>query len=113
MPDATNLVDGPAQHTGTAGRVENGQVAVYLGYASIRGHAMIDRELYLPKPWADDPGSAGRGRRPYWRGVRDQAGIGQGMIVSGTRGRSLGSVGWPPARSYRRRGWRPDGWARC
>jgi SRSO17 transposase len=43
------------QYTGTAGRVENAQVGVYLGYASRRGHAMIDRELYLPKSWTDDP----------------------------------------------------------
>lgn len=35
------------QYTGTAGRVENAQVAVYLAYAGQRGHAMIDRELYL------------------------------------------------------------------
>ena len=43
------------QYTGTAGRVENAQVAVYLTYAGQRGHAMIDRELYLPKSWASDP----------------------------------------------------------
>ncbi|HVI34751.1 MAG TPA: IS701 family transposase, partial [Gaiellales bacterium] len=43
------------QYTGTAGRIENAQVAVYLGYATRRGHAMIDRELYLPKSWTDDP----------------------------------------------------------
>src|SRR4029453_14179683 len=43
------------QCTGTAGRIENAQVAVYLTYASSRGHAMIDRELYLPKCWTDDP----------------------------------------------------------
>jgi SRSO17 transposase len=43
------------QYTGTAGRIENAQVAVYLTYASARGHAMIDRELYLPKSWTDDP----------------------------------------------------------
>jgi hypothetical protein len=35
------------QYTGTAGRVENAQVAVYLAYASRTGHAIIDRELYL------------------------------------------------------------------
>ncbi len=35
------------QYTGTAGRIENVQVAVYLTYAGGRGHAMIDRELYL------------------------------------------------------------------
>jgi SRSO17 transposase len=43
------------QYTGTAGRIENAQVAVYLVYAGPRGHAMIDRELYLPKSWTDDP----------------------------------------------------------
>jgi SRSO17 transposase len=43
------------QYTGTAGRVENAQVAVYLTYAGARGHAMIDRELYLPKSWITDP----------------------------------------------------------
>jgi SRSO17 transposase len=37
------------QYTGTAGRIENAQVAVYLTYAGARGHAMIDRELYLPR----------------------------------------------------------------
>src|SRR5207253_9078972 len=42
------------QYTGTAGRIENSQVAVYLGYAAPRGHALIDRELYLPKSWTDD-----------------------------------------------------------
>jgi SRSO17 transposase len=43
------------QYTGTAGRIENAQVAVYLGYASAAGHALIDRELYLPQSWTDDP----------------------------------------------------------
>jgi SRSO17 transposase len=43
------------QYTGTAGRIENAQVAVYLTYATDAGHAFIDRELYLPHSWADDP----------------------------------------------------------
>nr|WP_269330522.1 IS701 family transposase [Kineosporia babensis] len=43
------------QHTGTAGRIENAQVTVYLAYASERGHALMDRELYLPKAWTEDP----------------------------------------------------------
>jgi SRSO17 transposase len=43
------------QYSGTAGRVENCQVGVFLGYASRRGHALIDRALYLPEGWADDP----------------------------------------------------------
>jgi SRSO17 transposase len=44
------------QYTGTAGRVENAQVAVYLVYAAERGYAFIDRALYLPRSWTDDPG---------------------------------------------------------
>ncbi len=43
------------QYTGTAGRIENAQVAVYLAYAGRGGHAMIDRELYLPASWTDNP----------------------------------------------------------
>ena len=43
------------QYTGTAGRVENAQVAVYLTYAGRGGHALIDRELYLPESWTGDP----------------------------------------------------------
>ena len=40
------------QNTGTAGRIENAQVAAYRGYAAPRGHTLIDRELYLPRSWA-------------------------------------------------------------
>jgi SRSO17 transposase len=43
------------QYTGAAGRIENSQVAVYLGYAASAGHALIDRELYLPKSSIGDP----------------------------------------------------------
>ncbi len=42
------------QYTGTAGRIENAQVAVFLTYAGPAGHALIDRELYLPGSWTDD-----------------------------------------------------------
>lgn len=43
------------QYTGTAGRIENSQVAVYLVYAGARGHAAVDRELYIPHSWTGDP----------------------------------------------------------
>jgi SRSO17 transposase len=42
------------QYSGTAGRVENCQIGVFLGYAGNRGCALIDRALYLPKSWASD-----------------------------------------------------------
>jgi SRSO17 transposase len=42
------------QYSGTAGRTENCQVGVFLAYAARHGHALIDRELYLPQSWAED-----------------------------------------------------------
>ena len=42
------------QYSGTAGRIANCQIGVFLAYTSRRGHALIDRELYLPKEWAED-----------------------------------------------------------
>jgi SRSO17 transposase len=43
------------QYSGTAGRIENCQIGVFLGYASRHGPALIDRALYLPEVWANDP----------------------------------------------------------
>src|SRR6201995_438256 len=43
------------QYSGTAGRIENCQIGVFLGYASPSGQALIDRALYLPQSWAGDP----------------------------------------------------------
>ncbi|WP_344621333.1 IS701 family transposase, partial [Actinosynnema pretiosum] len=42
------------QYSGTAGRVENSQIGVFLAYASDRGRALVDRELYLPREWTAD-----------------------------------------------------------
>ncbi len=42
------------QYSGTAGRIENCQVGVFVSYASTKGRAFLDRELYLPKEWAED-----------------------------------------------------------
>jgi SRSO17 transposase len=43
------------QYSGTAGRIENCQIGVFLTYASKAGHTLVDRELYLPKSWTQDP----------------------------------------------------------
>lgn len=43
------------QYSGTAGKIENCQIGVFLAYASQHGHSLMDRELYLPKAWTDDP----------------------------------------------------------
>ena len=42
------------QYSGTAGRIENCQVGVFLAYASNKGRTLLDRELYLPQVWAED-----------------------------------------------------------
>jgi SRSO17 transposase len=55
LKKGTATVGVQRQYTGTAGRVENAQVAVYLAYASRRGYAFIDRALYLPRSWTTDP----------------------------------------------------------
>ncbi|WP_328426522.1 IS701 family transposase [Micromonospora sp. NBC_00389] len=43
------------QYSGTAGKIENCQLAVHLVYATETVHAMLDAALYLPKSWCDDP----------------------------------------------------------
>jgi SRSO17 transposase len=42
------------QYSGTLGKVDNCQIGVFLSYASSLGHALLDRELYLPQEWTDD-----------------------------------------------------------
>ena len=57
------------QYTGTAGRIENAQVGVFLAYTTRPGHTLIDRELYLPVSWTENPTAA---RRP---GIPDDTGF--------------------------------------
>lgn len=52
------------QYSGTAGRVENCQIGVFLAYASARGSALLDRALYLPKEWTQDSGRCARAGVP-------------------------------------------------
>src|SRR5690348_9450987 len=66
----TKSVGVQRQYSGTAGRIENCQIGVFLGYAGRHGHALIDRALYLPAGWAGRgtgaaaPGPACRRRSP-------------------------------------------------
>jgi SRSO17 transposase len=55
LKKGTKSVGVARQYSGTAGRTENCQVGVFLAYAGRRGRAFLDRALYLPKAWADDP----------------------------------------------------------
>jgi SRSO17 transposase len=69
LKKGTTTVGVQRQYTGTAGRVENAQVAVYLVYATDAGHGVIDRELYLPRAWTNDP------ERLQAAGVPDELGF--------------------------------------
>src|SRR5215218_2479235 len=54
LKKGTKSVGVKRQYSGTAGRIENCQVGVFLAYASPSGRAFLDRELYLPEEWASD-----------------------------------------------------------
>jgi SRSO17 transposase len=54
LKKGTKSVGVQRQYSGTAGRIENCQIGVFLAYASAQGRTFLDRELYLPKEWATD-----------------------------------------------------------
>src|SRR6476620_3336992 len=64
------------QYSGTAGRIENCQVGVFLGYVTPTGRALLDRALYLPKEWTDGRPRCRAAGVPDGGRVRDQAGVG-------------------------------------
>jgi SRSO17 transposase len=69
------------QYTGTAGKRENCQVGVFLAYASERGQAFIDRELYLPEEWASDEERRERARVPEEVGMRTKPELAKEMLL--------------------------------
>ncbi len=68
------------QYCGTTGTLENCQVGVFLSYASQKGHTLIDRELYLPKDWIDDPGRCREAGIPEKTRFRTKCELAQHMI---------------------------------
>jgi SRSO17 transposase len=54
LKKGTKSVGVQRQYSGAAGRIDNCQIGVFLAYAAPRGRTLLDRELYLPKPWVDD-----------------------------------------------------------
>jgi SRSO17 transposase len=52
------------QYTGSAGKITNCQIGVFACYVAPRGHAFVDRELYLPKSWTDDPARMAKAHAP-------------------------------------------------
>ena len=69
------------QYTGTAGRTENAQVAVYLAYVAPAGHALIDRELYLPSSWIADPARCQAAGIPAGTGFATKPALARRMLA--------------------------------
>ena len=55
LKKGTESVGVQRQYSGTAGKIENCQIGVFLSYTSPSGHVLLDRRLYLPESWCDDP----------------------------------------------------------
>ena len=68
------------QYSGTAGRIENSQVGVFLAYATAKGRALLDRELYLPQVWADDWERRGEAGVPERVGFQTKGQLAQSML---------------------------------
>ena len=87
------------QYTGTAGRIENAQVGVFLGYASRHGHALLDRGAVPARGVDRRPGAAARAPGSPRGDVRHQAAAGQGDARAGVRRRRCRPRGSPATRS--------------
>lgn len=68
------------QYTGTTGKVDNCQIGVFLAYASSKGRALVDRELYLPTAWTEDRDRCTRAGVPDEVGFATKPQLGIAML---------------------------------
>ena len=68
------------QYTGTTGKVDNCQIGVFLAYASCKGRALVDRELYLPTSWTEDRDRCTRAGVPQEVGFATKPQLGIAML---------------------------------
>jgi SRSO17 transposase len=80
LKKGTGSVGVQRQYSGTAGRIENSQVGVFMSYATARGRALIDRRVYLPKSWTDDPQRCAAAGIPAQVGFATKPELALGMI---------------------------------
>jgi SRSO17 transposase len=80
LKKGTTSVGVQRQYSGTAGKVDNCQLGVFLAYASGKRRAMIDRELYLPERWSEDPERRKAARVPKEIGFRTKPQLAQLML---------------------------------
>ena len=69
------------QYSGTAGRIENSQIGVFLTYSSPAGRTLLDRELYLPKVWTDDRERCDAAGIPTDRGFKTKPELAMDMLA--------------------------------
>jgi SRSO17 transposase len=69
------------QYSGTAGRRENQQIAVFLAYATAQGTVLLDRALYLPEAWADDADRRAEAGVPDTIGFATKGELAQAMLA--------------------------------
>ena len=81
------------QYSGTAGRVENCQLGVFMACASARGRALIDAELYLPRSWADDRARCAQAGIPGQVGFATKPALALSDAGPGAGGRRAGPLG--------------------
>ena len=80
LKKGTTSVGVQRQYSGTAGPVDNCQLGVFLAYASAKGRAFIDRELYLPRCWSEDPARCRAARVPSEVGFRTKPQLARVML---------------------------------
>ena len=80
LKKGTTSVGVQRQYSGTAGKVDNCQLGVFLAYASPRGRAFIDRELYLPKAWTEDQARCRAARVPDQVGFQTKPQLARVML---------------------------------
>jgi SRSO17 transposase len=80
LKKGTTSVGVQRQYSGTAGKIDNCQLGVFLAYAGPKGRAMIDRELYLPRSWSDDPERCQAARVPEHVGFRTKPQLARVML---------------------------------
>src|SRR6266540_4637755 len=88
----TRSVGVARQYSGTLGKVDNCQIGVFLGYATARGHALIDGQLWLPREWIDDPErcrQAGVPEEVLAAGYQSQVALGAALL---RRARATGAL---------------------
>jgi SRSO17 transposase len=70
------------QYTGTLGKIDNAQVSVFLAYATPRGRALLDRAVYLPKSWTDNPLRCRTAGVPDTVGFASKVSLGRRMLAA-------------------------------